>query len=138
MPVMPSQSVLLVEADEMLRECLCEMLSDAGLQVAEAADAVEALQRMNRDGAPGVLVTGRTLGAGMSGPALIVAARLRWPELRAVLMNGDDTAKLTSLASHPGRPSPGRPLPSKQPSLDALIQDVTQASAHASRAPQST
>lgn len=114
----------------MLRECLCEILSDAGLQVAEAADAVEALQRMNMDGVPGVLVTGMTLGVGMSGPALIVAARLRWPELRAVLMGGDDDAKL---ASHPGSPFPG-----KRPNLDALIQAVTQVGAQSGREPQST
>jgi len=56
MPVMPSKSVLLVEDDELLRECLCEMLSDVGLQVTEAADTVEALERMNIDGVPGVLV----------------------------------------------------------------------------------
>ena len=129
MPVMPPKSVLLVEEDEMLRECLCEILSNAGLQVAEAADAVEALQRMNMDGVPGVLVTGMTLGVGMSGPALIAAARLRWPELRAVLMGGDDDAKL---ASHLGRPSPR-----KRPSLDALIQAVTEIGAHSGREPRS-
>ena len=118
MPVMPSKSVLLVEDDELLRECLCEMLNDVGLQVTEAADAVEALERMNIDGVPGVLVTGMMLGSGMSGRALITAARLRWPELHAVLMSGKDAAKLTI---HSGSRFLGKPF-----NMDALIQAVTE------------
>lgn len=118
MPFMPSKSVLLVEDDELLRECLCEMLSDVGLQVTEAADAVEALERMNIDGVPGVLVTGMMLGSGMSGRALITAARLRWPELHTVLMNGKDAAKLTI---HSGNRFLGKPF-----NMDALIQAVTE------------
>jgi len=118
MPVMPSKSVLLVEDDELLRECLCEMLSDVGLQVTEAADAVEALGRMNIDGVPGVLVTGMMLGPGMSGRALIAAARLQWPELHTVLMNGKDAAKLTIRS---GNRFLGKPF-----NMDALIQAVTE------------
>ncbi len=129
MPVMLSKSVLLVEEDELLRECLCEMLSDVGLQVAEAADAVEALERMKIDGMPGVLVTGITLGSGMSGPALIAAARLRWPDLRAVLMSGNPAAKL---AIRPGDQFLGKPF-----SADALIQAVTELGVEAGRVPRS-
>ena len=129
MPVMPSKSVLLVEEDELLRECLCEMLSDVGWQVAEAADAVEALGRMNMDGVPGVLVTGMTLGPGMSGPALIAAARLRWPDLPAVLMSGKDAAKLTI---HPGGQFVGDPF-----NVDALIQAFTEISVKSAREPRS-
>ena len=125
MPVMPSKSVLLVEENELLRECLCEVLNDVGLQVAEAADAVEALERMNIDGVPDVLVTGMTLGPGMSGPALIAAARLRWPDLCAVLMNGKGVAKLTI---HPGDQFLGKPF-----NADALIQAVTEAGVKSAR-----
>ena len=117
MPITQSKSVLLVEDDELVRECLCEMLSDAGLQVAGAANAAEALDRMNADGMPGVLVTDMMLGSGMSGPALIVAARLRWLELRAVLMSGNDTAEL---ATHPGDQFLGKPF-----NIASLIQAVT-------------
>ena len=120
MPITPSKSVLLVEDDELLRECLCEMLGDAGLQVAEAADAVEALDRMNAGGVPDVLVTDMMLGPGISGAALIAVARLRWPELRAVLMSGDDTAKPTT---HPGDRFLGKPF-----NMDALIRIVTELS----------
>lgn len=129
MPVMPSKSVLLVEEDKLLREFLCEVLSNVGLQVAEAADAVEALERMNIDGVPGVLVTGMTLGPGMSGPALIAAARLRWPDLRAVLMGGKDVAQLTM---HPGDQFLGKPF-----NVDALIQAVTEVGVKSAREPRS-
>ena len=118
MPIMSPKNVLLVEDDELLRECLCEMLGDAGLQVTEAAGAVEALDRMNAGEVPDVLVTDMMLGPGISGAALIAAARLRWPEFRAVLMSGDDTAKL---ATHPGDRFLSKPF-----NMDALIQAVTE------------
>ncbi len=129
MPVMPSKSVLLVENDELLRECLYGMLSGAGLQVAEAADAVEALERMNTDGVPGVLVTGMMLGLGMSGPALIAAARLRWPDLRAVLMSSKNAAKPTS---HPGDQFLGESF-----NTDTLIQAVTEIGVKSALEPRS-
>ena len=118
MPITSPKSVLLVEDDELLRECLCEMLGDAGLRVTEAANAVEALDRMNAGGVPDVLVADMMLGPGISGAALIAAARLRWPELRAVLMSGDDAAKL---ATHSSNRFLGKPF-----NMDALIQAVTE------------
>ena len=45
--------VLLVEDDALLRECLAEVLEEAGCQVATAADAMMALCQMEANGAPG-------------------------------------------------------------------------------------
>ncbi len=73
MCIMRSRTVLLVEDDELLRECIGEMLGDAGWRVAEAANALEALDWMNARGMPDALVTDLRLGPGMSGLALIAA-----------------------------------------------------------------
>ncbi len=85
--------VLLVEDDALVRECLAEVLGDAGWRVGKAAGAAEALDRIAADGMPGVLVTDLALGRGMDGLALIDAARLRWPGVRAVLISGTDMAE---------------------------------------------
>lgn len=82
--------ILLVEDDAMVRECLSELLADVGCWVSGVANATEALDHMAMNGVPDVLVTDLVLGCGMSGLMLIAAARLRWPEVRAVLISGTD------------------------------------------------
>ena len=121
MSVMPPKSVLLVEDDELLRECLCEMLGEAGWQVAGAASATEALAQMEQDGTPDVLVTDLSLGPEMSGLGLIAAARRQWSHFRAVLMSGADMSELTL---NRGDRFLGKPF-----RMDALIQAVTEAAA---------
>ncbi len=115
---MPPRSVLLVEDDALLRECLAEMLGDAGWQVAEAANAVKALDWMAANGMPDALVTDLRLGPGMDGLALIAEARRRWPRLRAVLTSGADAARLDM---HPADRFLGKPF-----GISALIQVVTE------------
>lgn len=85
--------VLLVEDDLMVRECLSEVLTDAGCWVSGVANASEALDHMALNGVPDVLVTDLVLGCGMSGPKLIAAARQRWPGVCAVLISGNDIAE---------------------------------------------
>ncbi len=117
MSVMRSRTVLLVEDNRPLRECLAEMLGDAGWQVAEAANAIEALDLMNARGMPDALVTDLRLGPGMSGLALIAEARRHWPQLCAVLTSGADAARLDM---HPADRFLGKPF-----GMGALIQVVT-------------
>ena len=83
-----SATVLLVEDDAMVRECLRELLGDIGGRVSDAASAAEALERIAAEGVPDVLVTDLQLGPGPNGLALIAAARRRWPGVRAVLISG--------------------------------------------------
>lgn len=82
--------VLLVEDDDLVRLSLGIALDDAGLRVAAVADAGRALELAETDGAPAVLVADVVLGRGMDGPALVAAARRRWPGLGVVLMTGAD------------------------------------------------
>ena len=118
MSVMRSRTVLLVEDDVLVRECMGEMLGDAGWRVAAAANAFEALDWMNARGMPDALVTDLRLGPGMSGLALIAEARRRWPQLRAVLVSGADPA---GLCLHPGDRFLGKPF-----SMDKLLQVVAE------------
>ena len=118
MSVMRSKTVLLVEDDVLLRECLGEVLGDAGWQVAEAANALEALDWVNARGMPDALVTDLRLGSGMSGLVLIAEARRRWPQLCAVLISGDDEA---GLHLHLGDRFLGKPF-SMGKLLQALVE----------------
>ena len=118
MSVMRFRTVLLVEDDVLLRECMSEMLGDAGWQVAAAANALEALDWMNARGMPDALVTDLRLGAGMSGLALIAEARCRWPQLCAVLVSGADPA---GLRLHPSDRFLGKPF-----SMDKLLQIIAE------------
>lgn len=81
--------VLLVENDEMVRGCLVDLLREAGLRVAVASSAAEALGLFEAAGDLAVLVADVHLGPGMDGIRLAAAARCRWPRLRAVLISGD-------------------------------------------------
>lgn len=83
-----SATVLLVEDNAMVRECLRELLGDIGGRVSDAASAAEAMERIAAEGVPDVLVTDLQLGPGPNGLALIAAARRRWPGVRAVLISG--------------------------------------------------
>ena len=113
-----ARSVLLVEDDALLRECLAEMLADAGWEVAAVASADAALGHMQVGGRPDVLVTDLWLGAGMNGLALAAEARRRWPGLRAVLTSGADAA---TLPVHDGDRFLGKPF-----SMGALVQAVAE------------
>ena len=88
-----SATVLLVEDDALVRECLREVLDERGGWVSDAASAAQALEQMAAEGVPDVLVTDLQLGQGLNGLALIAAARQRWPGVRAVLISGTDMAE---------------------------------------------
>ncbi len=120
---MAVMDVLLVEDDDLVRLCLAEGLGEAGLRVAEAADAERALALLDADEAspPAVLVADLALGRGMSGTELIAAARRRLPNLRAVLISGSDVADPCLDPDDRFLPKPFR--------LDALVRVVEELAA---------
>jgi CheY-like chemotaxis protein len=84
--------VLLAEDDALVREALAETLADAGLIVAAAVSAEDALRTADEAApvaAPSVLVTDVDLGPGMDGHALAGACRRRWPALAVVVISGE-------------------------------------------------
>ncbi len=88
-----SATVLLVEDDASVRDCLRELLNELGGRVSDVASAAEALAWIGAEGVPDVLVADLQLGPGPNGLALVAAARQRWPGMRAVLISGTDLAE---------------------------------------------
>lgn len=73
-----------------MRGCLRDLLEDS-YRVSDAVDAAGALKCMTVNGAPNVLVADMQLGSGMNGLELVAVARLRCPEMRALLITGTST-----------------------------------------------
>jgi DNA-binding response OmpR family regulator len=81
--------VLVVEDEPAVRFLICDALEAAGFHVGGAADAAQALARLNADEAPcRVLVADLNLGRGLDGLALADAARGRDPALRVLHVTG--------------------------------------------------
>ena len=81
--------VLVVDDEPAVRFLIRDVLEAAGFEVGEAADADQALARLNAHEAPcRVLVADLNLGRGLDGLALADAARGRDPALRVLYATG--------------------------------------------------
>jgi DNA-binding NtrC family response regulator len=105
--------VLLVEDEPLVRASAAEALRDAGLDVAEAASAEEALAALDNsaDGPPRVVVADLHLGPGMDGPTLGALALRRWPQVGVVYATGHprcstgaSSARANATSSSPSPP----------------------------------
>ncbi len=111
--------VLLVEDDDLVRDCLAEALHDAGLDIEGSASGEAALAVLRREAAPKVLVTDINLGHGMDGLAFARAAREVHPDLPIVYISG----RYGELRGLSGRER-FLPKPFTAPSLLRAIADV--------------
>ncbi len=80
--------ILLVEDDDQVRDCLAEALHEAGLKIADSGSAEAALDLLDAQSPPGVVVTDINLGPGMDGLAFARAARQVCPGLPVVFISG--------------------------------------------------
>ena len=80
--------VLLVEDDDLVRDCLAEALHAAGLEIEGSPSGEEALRVLEREPGLNVIVTDINLGGGMDGLAFARAARLMHPDLPVVYISG--------------------------------------------------
>jgi two-component system cell cycle sensor histidine kinase/response regulator CckA len=80
--------ILLVEDDELVRDCLEVALLEAGLDAKGSVSGEAALDLLKDGKAPRVVVTDINLGPGMDGLAFMRAARQRWPGLPVVFISG--------------------------------------------------
>jgi signal transduction histidine kinase/CheY-like chemotaxis protein len=83
----PSGTALLVDDEDLVRTSTSEMLTDLGFIVTEASSAAQALELLGQGHPPSILVTDHLM-PGMTGGALIEAARSVTPDLRALLISG--------------------------------------------------
>ena len=80
--------VLLVEDNEMVRDLQVQSLRKIGYQTLEAADGPACLEIIRSSAHVDLMLTDIVLPKGMSGPALVEAARAIRPGLKVVFMSG--------------------------------------------------
>jgi PAS domain S-box-containing protein len=83
-----SETVLLVEDEEIVRAVARRVLEQAGYTVLEAATGQEALQILAHHTGPVDLVVSDVVMPHMSGRELVEQLKASWPHLRALLMSG--------------------------------------------------
>ena len=88
MPVAPC-SVLVVEDDPILLHFTAETLADGGMHVVRAASCDEAMAMLERGPLPLFVVTDIGLEGGRSGLDLARTIAERWPEIRLVIVSGE-------------------------------------------------
>lgn len=84
----PEATVLVVEDDPAVRAVTIRLLQGAGYKVSEAADGAAALDALEKQGPPDLLLSDVVLPCGMDGYALASQARMRFPGIRVLLMSG--------------------------------------------------
>jgi two-component system, response regulator PdtaR len=85
----PSQTILVVEDETLIRMHSACLLEDAGYDVIEAADADEALVILNRHGEVHLLFSDVDMPGSMDGLDLAHAVHERWPNIKLLLTSGN-------------------------------------------------
>ena len=83
-----TETLLLVEDDESVRELVVDFLRGAGYQVIEAGDAAEAEAKSRAEHGPIDLLVSDIVLPGLDGPGLSTRLRTLRPGLRTLLMSG--------------------------------------------------
>ena len=96
--------VLVVDDDPMVRDVLVGEMEEQGYRVSQACDGLAALAWLDDGGAVDLLVSDYAM-PGMNGLILIAEARLRCPDLPALLLTGyaDESVRLAAEDADAGR-----------------------------------
>ena len=95
-----TETILLVEDDETVREVVASMLQPSGYNVLVAASARDAVDKArNYSGRIDLLLTDVVLGSGMEGPQLATELRSSRPGMKVLFMSGYSEALILSSAS---------------------------------------
>lgn len=119
MPPDTVPTVLVVEDELLQRLMAADIVREAGLPVAEATNAHDALALIERCPAIGVVFTDVDLGRGMTGLELAEAVRARWPDKVFIFTSGHLSVRDRAL------PEAARFLP--KPYRPAELRDVLRA-----------
>ena len=87
-PSCSQPTVLVVDDEPLLRSFNIDMLSDAGFDVIEAADADEALLVLERISGISVVFTDVEMPGAIDGFALAARIATQWPEIGVVVTSG--------------------------------------------------
>ncbi|HEY5237725.1 MAG TPA: CHASE3 domain-containing protein [Rhizomicrobium sp.] len=90
------RKVLVVEDVALIRMSTLDMLSEIGIETAEAGNGTEALECLDGDADIDVLLTDLGL-PGMSGAELVAEARKRRPDLRIIVASGYSSESYTTI-----------------------------------------
>jgi PAS domain S-box-containing protein len=115
-----SETILLLEDEDSLREVIREFLEEAGYSVIECAGAEQALAAVESSDQPLDLMLTDVVMPHMSGPQVAERARLRRPGLKVVYMSGYTDAAI----SHHGVLDPGTEFLAKPFTEDAIRRKI--------------
>jgi len=96
-------TVLLVDDDPDVRRTVGRVLRGVGLEVLEAEDGVDALDRLRSHAGPVHLLITDVVMPRMDGPELVFALAHLRPELPVLYITGFAGARLNQVGSHPPR-----------------------------------
>ena len=88
-------NVLIVDDDKDTREALADALTDAGFHVEQASSGKQALERMEKQGEPDVLLLDLRM-PDMDGAQLV--ERMYGSRTRVIVLTGDSSARLVLFA----------------------------------------
>lgn len=113
-PPIGSESILVVEDDDRLRERTASALRALGYQVMTAHDGHSALRRIAEDGTPDMVLTDIVM-PGLDGPGLVRELSQTYPALKIMLMTGyAEASSLLQEAMSKGTPMIHKPFTRRQ------------------------
>ena len=115
-----SESILLVEDDEMVRDYTARLLQDLGYDVVVACDGRQGLEIVRSDRPLDLLVTDMIMPGGLNGRQLAEAAQRLRPQLKVLFMSGYTENAIV----HQGRLNPGVHLVNKPYQRSELASKV--------------
>ena len=118
-----SETILVVEDDDMVRRFACDQLSALGYRVLEAASGRQALEALEKEGHVDLLFTDVVMPGGLNGRELADAVQARSPDTRVLFTSGYTQNAIV----HHGRVDPGvqlLPKPYRRDVLARRIRDV--------------
>jgi two-component system, sensor histidine kinase len=119
-------SVLLVEDDPSVRDATRMLLKVEGYRVNAVSSLGEALQIIQNEGTPDLLITDYHLRDGETGTQVIAAVRERTAvEVRAVLITGDTSTAIKAMAGDPRLRIASKPI--KAEGLLAMLKGLLEA-----------
>jgi CheY-like chemotaxis protein len=89
--------ILVVEDEPLIRLGLASLVEEAGYEVIEAANASEAIAKLERDPSVAVVLTDVDMPGGMDGVRLANYVHNRWPPIRLIVISGKVGVSLSEL-----------------------------------------